>query len=255
MLSKTNKKILIVDDKESWRRNYEKILTKEGHYVLSVEKLDDAIRIIEEHFFHAAVIDLRLIDKDENNEQGMNILEILHQTGEMTGLIVISGFPNSDRVKRAYANYNVVDFIEKDEFEAELLIADIEKAIMQSESYIKNEENHLIQFAQRELENRTGHIPNNELVSLFESLVKPLLPLAHSDEALESNTNAKLIFSSVYWSRFLGKKIILQIGNRKTISEKSEHLREQGRDVFIATRQGISGLRYVIDDPSPTTIK
>ena len=123
--------VLVVEDTPDWRTKLVGYLIEEGEY--SIHEADDyesASERIQTQPFDVAVVDIRLVDWDETNEQGMQLLRELDEIADILGTqsIVITGYGTKGRMREAFRDHRVVDFIEKqrfdpDEFKATVLEA------------------------------------------------------------------------------------------------------------------------------------
>lgn len=252
-------KVLVVDDQASWRALHEDALKEAGYLPLSAENITAALELLDRHFFHAALLDIVLDDRDQKQEQGMEILRKLVQIGERTGVVMVTGYPTTDRMNRAYADYGITRFIEKREYDADTLLKHLAKASMQSTAYLDSlrqdslrSQNLVRQFSLHDLEMRLLGRPSGRMVELLQGLLRPFVPLlvCGKFERIEASGEFS-VFETRYWSRMAGKEIAIRIGARKHILQEKKELTEGGQDVFVDTRQDVSGLRYVVEGTSP----
>jgi CheY-like chemotaxis protein len=253
-------KVLVVEDKESWRVLYEDTLKDAGYLPFSAEKIESALELIDRHFFHAALLDIVLDDLDQKQEQGMEVLSRLVQIGEQTGVVMMTGYPTTKRMDRAYADYGVTRFLEKPDYNAEKLLEQLAKASMQSEAYLDSlkldtlrPQNLVRKYSPRDLEMRLLGRPSGHIAELLQSLLRHFVPLLICDEfeRVES-VRGSSVFETRYWSRMVGKEIVIRLGPRKHILQEHQELRDEGHDVVIDTRQSVSGLRYTVEGTSPS---
>jgi DNA-binding response OmpR family regulator len=89
-------KILVVDDEPHIRFFLEKVLTRVGHDVTSVENGQSALKIIQSIEFDLALIDLKLGDIS-----GIDLLSALRQQSPCTSVIVLTGYASLDTAVEA----------------------------------------------------------------------------------------------------------------------------------------------------------
>jgi ActR/RegA family two-component response regulator len=241
-------KILIVDDDPSWRRINEKRLTQMGFWTFAAEGLEAAKALISKHYFHTAIVDLRLVE-EEDKEEGLDVLKALLETGELTPAIVITAYPNYDNERTAFKDYRVVDFLKKNEYEDKLTMA-LELAIKEAQKYLERREKSDLGLANLIQRNKELGAPiltqhQNEISSLLEGVLRPYVPI------LVNPSHEKVItvggvskFETVYWSRLRGVALTFQIGNRKHILQQAQILRNAGKSVGLTTKQSLSCLYY-----------
>jgi len=110
--------ILVVDDMENWQDLLTSILRDEGYLVHAASTYSEANTILQEQSPHLAVIDIRLVDADETNVDGLRLLDEIDREGTM-GVIIITGYGIVEHVRTALRKRVVVDFIEKQSFNSQ----------------------------------------------------------------------------------------------------------------------------------------
>ena len=105
--------VLIVDDKPSWRELFSDLLEDE-YEVASVGSYKEALRALDrEPPFQVAVVDIRLDDKDQSNEDGLRLVERINQRKAGTKTVMVTGYPSIRTTKKAFRDLKVFDYIEK----------------------------------------------------------------------------------------------------------------------------------------------
>ena len=106
--------VLVVDDQENWRELLVELLEDEFD-VTSVDSYDAALEKIRERSvpFHVVVTDMRLVDEESGNEDGLKLAEVLNQRADVTNIIVITGYSTLRTAKRALGILDVFDYLEK----------------------------------------------------------------------------------------------------------------------------------------------
>ena len=114
MIQESRRSVLVVDDQESWRDLLCELLEDEfevkraGNYL---EARDVVLK--QKPPFHVVVSDIRLTDDDSKNEDGLRLVEELNQLGDLTKIVVITGYPSIETAKRALGKLAVYDYLEK----------------------------------------------------------------------------------------------------------------------------------------------
>lgn len=68
-------KVLIAEDYEDWRDLLSGLLRRDGHEVTATATLDEAREYVDRtKDLDLAIVDIRLVETDENNEDGMHLL-------------------------------------------------------------------------------------------------------------------------------------------------------------------------------------
>ncbi len=120
--------ILIVDDAPDWRAMLAGLI--EDIYpdfrVLTAASIDEAKTRLAQHNCELAIIDIRLDESDENNTEGLELLEFSHTHYPQTQALIITSYANLKTVKQAMqpdksGTRLAIDYIEKDKIQSELL--------------------------------------------------------------------------------------------------------------------------------------
>jgi len=104
------KRILVVDDVSDWRAQLRAILKNE-YEVITVDNYHDAMDVVRNRAAELVIVDLRLSANDENNRQGMTLLEQLAE--HRINSIVLTGYPEQELQTEAEEKYQIFDFIDK----------------------------------------------------------------------------------------------------------------------------------------------
>jgi len=80
-------RLLLVDDEDFFRENVGKELTLTGYAVETAGSLEEARRLLRQHTFHVAVLDLRLPDGS-----GLDLLAEIKQQSPMTEVVVLTAY-------------------------------------------------------------------------------------------------------------------------------------------------------------------
>jgi len=113
--------ILIIEDTQEWRETLRSLLESEGYRVFEASTAAEAMELLISKPFHLALVDISLRYQDESDESGMHLLEAMKKRGldRVVKSIVISGYGTRRRMRRAFVDYDVADFIPKEEFDTE----------------------------------------------------------------------------------------------------------------------------------------
>lgn len=120
--------ILVVDDAPDWRAILAGVIrdTCPGMKVLTAESLSEAQQILEDEQLDLAVIDIRLDEGDEQNIDGLALMEHIRRLYKGVQIIIITGYASIDAVKKAMRADDsgirpAMDFVEKDRVHLELV--------------------------------------------------------------------------------------------------------------------------------------
>ena len=115
--------ILLVEDRPEWRRRLTRYLQKEGYFVETAKTYTEALDVLARGSFEVVLVDLRLVDWDTTNVQGMQILrhmdELRKEIGKESGTqaIVVTAYPTVETVREAFRDHGVSDILFKPDFD------------------------------------------------------------------------------------------------------------------------------------------
>ena len=126
-------KILIVEDFADWRELLQGLLQREGYDVESTATLQEA----QDHINQAsdldlAVLDIRLVETDEANQDGMRLLGELRERRSFTKVIMITGHGTMESQRKAFREFRAFDFFRKEQFDSEEFRQAVREAVEQA---------------------------------------------------------------------------------------------------------------------------
>ncbi len=123
-------RVLIVDDLEKWRKELVSILQREGFATASADTSTLALKRMQSEIYHVAVLDIRLVDAELNNTDGIGLMRELGKRGlsEAIRVIILSAHGTSEQMREAFKEYRVADFLSKDGFTREGFLESIHQA-------------------------------------------------------------------------------------------------------------------------------
>lgn len=95
MENENTTRVLIVDDQANWREALTLLLSGEGYAVQTASCFEAALEKIAEASFDLAVLDIRLVDGDVFNVQGLELLKRLKALDPAPIVIILTGYPES----------------------------------------------------------------------------------------------------------------------------------------------------------------
>jgi two-component system, NtrC family, nitrogen regulation response regulator NtrX len=126
-------KILIVEDYADWRDLLSGMLAREGHDVVGASTLEEAMRHLDEiRDLDLAILDIRLVETDESNEDGMRLLSEIHLDQSFTRVIMISGHGTMEKQRKAFREFKAFDFFRKEQFDSEEFRKAVREAVEES---------------------------------------------------------------------------------------------------------------------------
>jgi CheY-like chemotaxis protein len=122
-------RILLVEDERVWRRKLRKILEREGYKVETAASYGEALGRLCKESFRLVVTDLRLGPKEHQKDYGG--IALLDDAAErQIPTIVVTGYGTVQLARRAYEDYDVLQFLSKGTFEARRFIEIVRQALM-----------------------------------------------------------------------------------------------------------------------------
>jgi CheY-like chemotaxis protein len=99
-------RILVVDDLPDVRSTVSGILRDAGYLVRSARSRQEALDILENERFHVAVLDVRLDESDEDNQEGLELLDEINQRYPSITVIMLTGYADVEMVLKALQPVN-----------------------------------------------------------------------------------------------------------------------------------------------------
>ena len=127
--------ILLLEDEQQWIDMLSGYL-EDDYEVCPATTLDEAEDWLNREAFRLALVDIRLIAHDSQDESGFEFIEEL-RTREILrdmSLIVVSAYGTVERARKAFKDYKVHDFIDKATLEPQTFKRIVADAI--AEAYI-----------------------------------------------------------------------------------------------------------------------
>jgi two-component system nitrate/nitrite response regulator NarL len=121
--------VLIVEDDSRWRAIYADILAEAGYVLHTAISYGEARGWLQRTELALAIVDLHLISSaaPEDNRDGFWFLRAAHQRGLPT--IVVSALGEPTDIDRAYEEFSVFAFVEKEGFDRRAFLATVNEAI------------------------------------------------------------------------------------------------------------------------------
>ena len=126
-------KVLIVDDYADWRDMLSGLMEREGHRVEAVGTRAAALAYIDENRdLDLVILDIRLIETEENNEDGMRLLAEIRKRLAFTRVIMVTGYGTMETQRKAFRDFQAFDFFSKAQFDSDEFRQAFQDAIEQA---------------------------------------------------------------------------------------------------------------------------
>jgi two-component system nitrogen regulation response regulator NtrX len=135
-------KILIVEDFTDWRDLLSGLLQREGYFVKAVATLQDARQYIDQtKDLDLAILDIRLVETDETNQDGLRLLSEIRRRQAFTEVIMITGHGTMESQRKAFREFHAFDFFRKEQFDSEEFRQGVLEAVEQATRQRKSRKN------------------------------------------------------------------------------------------------------------------
>ena len=126
-------RILIVEDFADWRQLLSGLLQREGHEVTAVATLQEARDYLDTtKDLDLAILDIRLVETDEDNEDGLRLLAEIRKDQNSTRVMMITGHGTMEAQRRAFRHFQAFDFFRKEQFDSEEFRQGVREAVEQA---------------------------------------------------------------------------------------------------------------------------
>jgi two-component system response regulator PilR (NtrC family) len=123
-------KVLIVEDYTDWRDLLCGMLQREGLDVETAGSLEEAQAALERSKdLDLAILDIRLVETDETNEDGMRLLAEIRNKQEFIRVIMITGHGTMEMQRKAFREYKAFDFFRKEQFDSDDFRKGVQEAV------------------------------------------------------------------------------------------------------------------------------
>ena len=109
--------VLVVDDDQEWRDSLVDIMETEQYSVETATNYAEASHALATKHFKLAVLDIRLVDADPENEDGLRLLAYIDKASLDTKVIIITAYGTEQHKQTAGQSPRFLDFIHKKEFD------------------------------------------------------------------------------------------------------------------------------------------
>jgi len=126
-------KVLIVDDYSDWRNMLSGLIEREGHLVETVSTRAAALACIDENKdLDLVILDIRLVETEENNEDGMRLLAEIRKRLSFTRVIMVTGYGTMETQRKAFKEFQAFDFFNKAQFDSDDFRRSFQDAVEQT---------------------------------------------------------------------------------------------------------------------------
>ena len=126
--------VLILEDDPLWQRTLLNVLEPQVAHVAAAANLPEALDLLDRRYFNVALVDFSLQPGDPKDEQGMTFLRQLYERdlAETVRSIILSAYGTNKKIRDAFRDFRVVDFLEKGDFSASALVCTVKQALAEN---------------------------------------------------------------------------------------------------------------------------
>jgi len=88
-------RILVIDDQKNWRELLQILLEKDGFQVTTTKSFGECKDVLQKAIFDVVVLDVRLVDQDTFNVEGLALLNEIRMKSSSTKTVILTGYPDS----------------------------------------------------------------------------------------------------------------------------------------------------------------
>lgn len=86
------RRVLVVDDLPDWRTTLGGLLRDGGFDVVAADSVDQAFQLLQDQHFDAAVLDIRLEDSNDRNEEGLELARKIKARWPGIKIVIVTGY-------------------------------------------------------------------------------------------------------------------------------------------------------------------
>jgi len=122
--------VLIVDDEKNWRDQLKDILINDGYSVEIANSYDEGSGALTTSHFKLAILDIRLVDADPNNEDGLRLMADIDKARLSTKVIIVTGYGEERHKQIASLSSRLLGFTNKSSFSVPIFRELIRQALV-----------------------------------------------------------------------------------------------------------------------------
>ena len=125
-------RVLVIDDDPLWRSILPSMLTARGLQSHVVENYEEAMRILYQESFQAFIVDVRLVDHEPDNLEGLALVGNILKRSQSAPILILSGWQTSlIESKKRFENKDHILILNKTSSEdIEMFINDLSRQLI-----------------------------------------------------------------------------------------------------------------------------
>ena len=109
--------VLVIEDIADWQKTLARLLNDTNYNVVIGASITEAKALLAKQSFDLAVLDIRLDEENEENEEGLDLAEFIKSKWPTTKIVILTGHGKKSYVERAFNQGDVDDFLYKDDLD------------------------------------------------------------------------------------------------------------------------------------------
>lgn len=253
--------VLVVEDEQEWQGIY----TRNAHPLHSgllrtAKDLAEAVEAIEEMAFAVAFVDIRLDENDDENTDGLKVLELLRRSGDHTSAVMLTGHGTVGITRDALKEFDAYEALEKAEIDPQQIQELVTRGTEERNKMarVEDQEAPAVLRGRRTvwdwdtemLQATAGKGGAEALYRHLEYLASPFLPLVGGAEPdrMQMDASSRLALGA-FWSRAVGEAVLIAFGQTEAMKGAMENGqlsdragRKTGQVLREREKGGIAGL-------------
>ncbi len=222
------KKALIVEDYRPFQKIFLEALTQFSFDCDMAGSYQEARHLLPRNCYSIAILDARLDEDDQYNEEGLSIARHLFKNDPETAFAIVTGHGTMEIAREALTSYNAVSIFDKNETTPKVLAALIKNLLSVNESRIQKHnfdimsvlKPNFIEVFQIEDELlRLLKPKGSNLAGLLNNAIIPFFPLLQYASTPGLSTFSKSC-QGIFWSRKIGKAIFIHFSSKNLASDE-----------------------------------
>jgi len=108
---------LVVEDSTTWQNIFQNLLSDTGYSVYQAQTYQDALALINQHDFALAILDISLDRNDQNNRDGLKLMQMIKHSMPKIQIIIASGTVKFQERELDTLEKKVAKVFEKSQFD------------------------------------------------------------------------------------------------------------------------------------------
>lgn len=241
MINEKRMKVLVVEDDPSRRELNCTHLESGGYWVFAANRLNDedpiwaldtsgdpsVIALLKTHYFHAALIDLSLIEDDPKDRTGFEVIKAISRRQEGTKTVVLTGYGEVEDVREIWKALGAFDFLSKQQYTREKALekmkAATENGQLAQDAIMRSRFTYAELIKTPSLAEVCARLgcSGEDIRPVVEKGLRQYFPYDRQarkaefvDSVLQAGTEYPVFLAQV-WSRYLGAEVRLRIASRE----------------------------------------